>query len=396
MKNKAGDQSIVRITNQKTIIEYLRKKGPTSKADLSKILKISKPTVAKNVEELILNNILYEFGEGISSGGRKPLLISFNEKYKYILSLEINIDYPMIALFDLDGKIIVKIKVEINKKVKEKDYFEKIYFEIDKLFQSQKIDEEKIGVISVSTPGIINEETGEIHANPQFNDWKTINLSKELQSRFGKFVIVKNDISMAALGEKHYGIGKPYNNLIYISSTLGVGAGLIINKKLYEGIRNAAGEIGYFIEKENLETDDNLESLYSIPNIVKKIELGLNDNKDSILFDLSDEGKKEVTLMMIVESINSADQYTLKIIKDAARAYAVAINNIAILLDLKCVIIGGALVDLGMIFLNQISDVINKKSPIEVKVLPSSLRENASLYGTYIIGNYYLTKNMVK
>ena len=178
MKNKAGDQSIVRITNQKTIIEYLRKKGPTSKADLSKILKISKPTVAKNVEELILNNILYEFGEGLSSGGRKPLLIAFNEKYKYILSLEINVDYPMIALFDLNGKIIIKIKVQIDKKVKENDYFEKIYLEIDKLFKSQKIDEEKIGIISVSTPGIINEETGEIHANPQFSDWETINFKK--------------------------------------------------------------------------------------------------------------------------------------------------------------------------------------------------------------------------
>ena len=90
MENKAGDQSIVRIANQKTIIEYLREKGPMSKADLAKTLKISKPTVAKNVEELILKKILYEYGEGISSGGRKPLLISFNKTYKYILSLEIN------------------------------------------------------------------------------------------------------------------------------------------------------------------------------------------------------------------------------------------------------------------------------------------------------------------
>jgi len=124
--------------------------------------------------------------------------------------------------------------------------------------------------------------------------------------------------------------------------------------------------------------------------------LGLKDNKDSILFDLTNEGEKEITLPMIVKSINSADKYTLKVIENAARAYAVAINNIAILLDLKCIIIGGALIDLGIAFLNKISEIINKKSPIEVKVFPSGLRENASLYGTYIIGNYYLTKNMIK
>lgn len=395
MKNKAGDQSIVRIANQKTIVEYLRKKGPTSKAELAKILKISKPTVAKNIEDLLFNKILYEYGEGISSGGRKPLLIAFNPRYKYILSLEININHPMIALFDLDGKIIKKVKVEINKKIKEEEYFKKIYFEINQLFSGQYINEEKIGVISVSTPGIINEESGEIHANPQFKDWKAINLIDELNKRFGKKIIVKNDISMAALGEKYYGIGKKFNNLIYISSTLGVGAGLILNGKLYEGIRKAAGEIGYFVDEKSINNNDNLENLYSIPNIINKAQLGLGDNKDSLLYLLSDKNQKKIALSMMVECINQADKYVLDIIDKAALSYAVAINNIVILLDLQCVIIGGSLVELGERFINIIVEVINKKSPIEVNVLKSALMENASLYGTYIVGNEYLTENMI-
>jgi predicted NBD/HSP70 family sugar kinase len=396
MKNKAGDQSIVRIANQKTIIEYLREKGPMSKADLAKMLKISKPTVAKNVEELISKKILYEYGEGISSGGRKPLLISFNKTYKYILSLEININHPRIALFDLDGGIIKTLKIEINKKIKEKKYFEKIYFEINQLIEDQEIKEERIGIISVSTPGIIDEKSGEITANPQFKEWETINLINELNKIFGKKVIVKNDISMAALGEKHYGIGKQFNNLIYISSTLGVGAGLIINGKLYEGIRKAAGEIGYFVEKENLDSNESFESLYSIPNIINKIQLELKNNKNSILYGLTDKAEKEVKFPMVIECIKLKDQYILDVIGKVALSYAVIINNISILLDLECVIIGGYLAEFGVVFTDIISDIINKKSPIKVEILTTKLKETASLYGTYIVGNDYLTKNMIK
>lgn len=396
MKNKAGDQSIVRIANQKTIIEYLRSNGPTSKADLSRILEISKPTVAKNVENLIYENILYEFGEGKSSGGRKPMLIAFNPRYKYVLSLNINVNYPMIALFDLNGKIIKKTKVEIGSKIKENEFFEKIYLNIDKIMKDQDIEDEKIGVISVSTPGIINENTGEIDANPQFKEWKAINISKELNKRFGKKIIVKNDISMAALGEKYYGIAKKFNNLIYIASTLGVGAGLILNGKLYEGKRKAAGEIGYFIQTPSVDNNNNLENLYSIPNIINKIKREINENKNSLIYELTNKGEKEIKLSMIIECINSADDYILNVLNQVALAYGVAINNISILLDLECVVIGGSLAELGIQFVHRINEIVKRNNPIDVEILPTGLKENATLYGAYIRGNQYLTKNMIK
>ncbi|MGM0379487.1 MAG: ROK family protein [Bacillota bacterium] len=396
MKNKAGDQSLVRISNQRTIIEYLRKNGPTSKADLSKLLEISKPTVAKNVKALIDLNILYVYGEGKSSGGRRPLLIDFNSNYKYILSLNINIDYPIIALFDLEGKIINKKTLVLKESIDEKEFFEKIYNEIKNIFDHKNIEDEKIGVITVSTPGIIDEDSGEIYANPQFNEWDSINIKKELNNRFNKEVIVKNDVSMSALGEKHYGIGKKYDNLVYISSSLGIGAGIILNGKLYEGKRKAAGEICYFINEKNLSNKNNLEKSFSIPAILKKVQNDLEDNKDSILYNLSNGGKEKITVDMLVKAINIADPYVLKYIEKAASGYGVAINNISILLDLEAVIIGGVLSRLGIRFISKIRSIVQDNNPIDVKILPGGLRDNASIYGGYIIGNEYITKKLVK
>jgi len=396
MKNKAGDQSLVRKANQGSIVEYLRKNGPTSKAKLSRVLKISKPTVAKNTEELLKKKILYEYGEGKSSGGRKPLLIAFNQNYKYVLSLEINVNHPMIALYDLDAKILRKIKLSIPSKIKEDAFLNKIYSEIEEMMKDEAIKDDRIGVITVSTPGIINEETGDIYANPQFKDWEKVNLVTELKKRFNKKVIVKNDISMAALGEKHYGIGKIYKNLIYISSTLGIGAGLILKGKLYEGLNKAAGEIGYFVTKDQINSDKNLEQAYAIPRILERINMSLNENEDSLLYELTKGNKDQLTLEMVVECINLGDVYVLTIINEAAIAYGVAINNISILLDLECVIIGGALAELGVYFIEKIKEIINNNNPLKVEVLTCALKENASLYGNYIVGNDYITKHLIK
>jgi len=396
MKNKAGDQSLVRKANQGSIVEYLRRHGPTSKAKLSRVLKISKPTVAKNIDELLNEKILYEYGEGESSGGRKPLLIAFNPNYKFVLSLEINVNHPMIALYDLQGKILTKIKLSMPSTIKEEGFLNKIYSEIEEMMTDEAINDDRIGVIAVSTPGIINEATGDIYANPQFKDWEKVNLVKELKKRFNKKVIVKNDISMAALGEKHYGIGRNYKNLIYISSTLGIGAGLILNGKLYEGLNKAAGEIGYFVTKDQINNEKNLENEYAMPIILEKIKQSLHENQGSRLYELTSGNQAEVTLDKIVECINLADDYVLSIVDEAAIAYGIAINNISILLDLECVIIGGALAELGVYFIEGMKDVVKKNNPLEVEVMTCGLRENASLYGNYIVGDEYITKHLIK
>jgi predicted NBD/HSP70 family sugar kinase len=75
--------------------------------------------------------------------------------------------------------------------------------------------------------------------------WEDLNIKEELKKKFKVEIICKNDINLAALGECSYGVGKEYENLVYVGVDIGVGAGVILNNTLYEGIRLAAGEIGY-------------------------------------------------------------------------------------------------------------------------------------------------------
>lgn len=396
MKHMSGDQSLVRKSNQRSILQYLKEKGPTSKSDLAKNLNISKPTVAKNTELLIREGLVYEYGEGKSSGGRPPMLLDFHEQYKYILTLEINIKHPIISICNLRGKIVDKKKTVIDENSTKGEFFKKIFKEINQILTKNSIGNNKIAIISVSTPGIIDEKTGEIIANPQFKKWTSINLKERLEKKYGIDVIIKNDVSMAALGEKHYGIGKKYDSLVYISSLRGLGAGLIINGELYEGKRKAAGEIGYFINSDEVKEDSNLENRISIPVILNNIRKDIINHQQTVINDYIDGDLNNISVEVIEKALSTGDGYTIDLISRVSRELGAAINNISILLDLEGVIIGGDLRKLGIHLFQGIRDIVQRNNPIKTDILPSSLGENASIYGSCIVGLDRVENQLIK
>ena len=84
----AGNQTLLKRNNQRAITNYIIEHGPISRADLSKRLKISKPTVSANVTELIDMNLLKEIGFCETDIGKKPMLVDFNKNVQYVLVLD--------------------------------------------------------------------------------------------------------------------------------------------------------------------------------------------------------------------------------------------------------------------------------------------------------------------
>jgi predicted NBD/HSP70 family sugar kinase len=103
--------------------------------------------------------------------------------------------------------------------------------------------------IGIGVPGIVNKE-GDILLAPNLG-WKNMNLKSELETEFKLPVIVENEANAGAYGEKQFGAGKEFENLIYISAGIGIGTGIIINNQLYRGSGGFSGEMGHMIIKEN-------------------------------------------------------------------------------------------------------------------------------------------------
>lgn len=383
----AARQSTIRKNNQALILEHIIEYGQASRADLAKQLSISKPTISHNTEQLIEYGLLVEKGSGESKGGRKPMLLDFNYDHKIIIALDLNRNNPIIALSDLKGNILDRMNLKVNVEDGKPILIQKLTTGINELIEKNKYLLEKLGVISIAIPGVINEVTGEVYANPQFNLWMNLNLKEILSEIYHVPIIIKNDISMAALGEKHYGAGQNYDDLIYVSLGLGVGAGLILHGELFEGKRKAAGEIGY-TRVFGLDSKKTLEEEISTLAIMSKVKEKIASNQMTNYDEI-------VSIDELNDLLNKKDPYIGDLVSTIGKTLGIAVSNIAIILDLEQIIIGGVLSALGQPLLSSVKSVVDEL-PFEVKVNQSELGYEAGIRGLVEIAKETIIKNLVE
>jgi predicted NBD/HSP70 family sugar kinase len=397
----AGNQGTIKENNQQLIIDTLVKNGATSRAELAKNLKLSAPSVSKNINDLIKKNILIEIGEGDSIGGRRPILVQFNYNYGYIIGVDMSGQELKIALANLKSEIIELRTIDISNINKGKEILDIIADNIFNIFAKNHLPIDKLLVIAIGFPGII-EDTGRVVALPMWLYlWEDLNIKEELRKRFKVEIIFKNDMNLAALGECGYGVGKEYRNLVYVSIDIGVGAGVILNKTLYEGNRLAAGEIGYFAlniadAQYNHQSVGPLESRVGIPAIIESIKKGVCEGRSSFISDLIGGDVNRINSKVIEKAIQCKDPFVMAEMEQIVHTLGVVLSNIIILLDLDLIVLGGKLMDLGYDFITPLNQIVSRIVPFEVQVRSSALEQNAIIYGAFTIALDYIYKNILK
>jgi glucokinase len=99
--------------------------------------------------------------------------------------------------------------------------------------------------IGISCGGPLDSDKGVIMSPPNLSDWDNVHITKILSDRFGIPAYLCNDANACALAEWKYGAGKGTRNMVFLTFGTGLGAGLIIDGKLYSGTNGNAGEVGH-------------------------------------------------------------------------------------------------------------------------------------------------------
>ena len=102
----------------------------------------------------------------------------------------------------------------------------------------------RVDGIGIGVPSIVDSVKGIVYNVANIASWKEIHLKEVLENEFGLPVAVNNDSNCFALGENLYGVGKPYDNMVGVTIGTGIGAGVVIGRRLYGGQYLGAGEIG--------------------------------------------------------------------------------------------------------------------------------------------------------
>ncbi|WP_040226852.1 ROK family transcriptional regulator [Bhargavaea cecembensis] len=239
---QTGNQAMVKTINKSIVLDLIIQNGPISRADISKETGLNRATVSTMVAELIEDSFVFEIGEGKSSGGRKPVMLYFNERAGFAVGIDLGVNYLLGVLTDLNGAVVEEISVPLSDREEER-VMEELEVMVRKLIG--RAPESPYGVvgIGVGVPGIVDRE-GKILFAPNLG-WRDVELKPRLERTFGVPVQIINEANAGANGECLYGAGKLAADQVYISIGIGIGAGIIIDGQLYSGKTGIAGEVGH-------------------------------------------------------------------------------------------------------------------------------------------------------
>ncbi|HEO8418115.1 TPA: ROK family protein [Yersinia enterocolitica] len=385
---RTGDLKLIQELNRSIILDTIRKKGPISRSQVAKNLKISPTTVTSAVNDLIRNGMVIEDGVGRSSGGRKPVLLRFNPNQHSIMGISITNSYIKIADMDLEGKILRKKIHSVNHLYGEEiisflmDIIEQFVAENDRLAFCEGI--------SIITPGIVDSNTGMICYNTKLKLYD-VPLREMVESKFNLPTYLDNDVNAFALGEYYFGSFSSYKDIMYLTIGDGVGSGLMINGAVYRGFKGSSGEIGHTTvvpggtkcECGNngcLENYVNWPAIYS--NIVSSI---LTKGRDTVIKQLIDNDIRKITPEIFVEAINLHDTLSLEILEELVSYLSIAISNTIHLLNPELIIISGEVVQDNPLLIAKIRQKLSKMViPIlknEINIQSTSLGSDFDLLG---------------
>jgi len=369
--------------NMSIIFNYIRTKSPISRAKISKDLGISAPAVSRAIEKLMEKEYVIETERVKTKRGKRPTPLIINKNKFFVLGIDLGKERVRMALTNLKGEMVDKYMGSVI--LKNKKSVEKIISEVKsfvrKSIENPKVGSSRIEAICIGVPAAIDINTEKVLSTNYYKgwEWKDLGLKDIIEREFNISVFVENDANLSAMGEKQYGDGKKYNNIIFIEISNGIGSGIMIDDMLVRGSDGSAGEIGFTIansKKLNFKIKDRgfLEEHSSIRSIRGRAVDGIRRGRETIITEMVNGDIEKVTPSLVCEAALKGDNLANDIITDMVEILTIGIIDLILIVNPQLVVLGGDifnLPELGKLFINPIKEKIKKSVPFvipEIKV----------------------------
>ncbi|HOJ11094.1 MAG TPA: ROK family transcriptional regulator [Clostridiales bacterium] len=376
MKKNATNSTDMKFGNRQLILNIIRKM-PVSRAELARLTGLTRAAITLIVDELIHENILEEIGVAETSIGRKPILLDLNIKSHFAIGLYISREDCCISISNIKAEPVLKMDVLLESYADAEECIAKIISQIDTLIADSKLTYERFIGIGVVTPGPVDIFTGTILNPPNFDNWHNVNIAQKLQEHFKLPVYLENYSASLALIEKNYGRGVEFENFMLMVVNEGVGAGIIMQDKLYRGMGGFGHEVGHTTinfhgPKCSCGNRGCMEVYASIPSILKLI---------------ADSGTVLSSWQDVVDKALAGDEICKKAIEDEARYLAAGITNTINVLELEAVILTGDIIYKPELLLNLINKNIEntaitrhlRKLPVMISSIACNIEVKAAV-----------------
>jgi glucokinase len=338
-----GRPAHLRHTNALTILKLLREAGTCSRADLVRASGLSAPTVTNVVADLIAANLVKPLGEGESSGGRPPDMISFKAESGCLLAVQITSLSLSFLLTDLSGTKLDTAELSLkSRKTTPEAICHLIGVEAHRLLRKNKVAREQLRTLVVAVPAIANVDEGIVVSISTLENWRSVPLRSLLNKLFHCRVIVENDTNLSALGERFGGAAQFEDTFVIINIAANVSAGIVLGGRIHHGAQWSAGEIAYLrlphVSRKlpTLHEFGELESVLTTSAIVKSWQEA--SPAESSRTARTSARSEAATILSLAQT---GDPRARKIIQYRAAIVSDIIVNLSLILNPGLILLGG-------------------------------------------------------
>jgi len=253
-KNKVigGNAKLVRSINRSTLLNLIRNRQPVSRAEIARITSLNKSTVSSIVNDLIEENLIDEQEIKDQNVGRNPILLSLKSNTYFVGAVNIDSSISRVAIVDIDGRIVKRKSFSSGNNGGADKLIQTASKMLKQLQKETKIDH--LQGIGVSVAGIVDRAAEVVHIAPNLK-WQDVEIGRKFREAFPdqENFSFENDAKASALAELWFGSGRitEINDFVFLLVGYGIGAGVVVGKKLLDGFNHSAGEFGHTIISAN-------------------------------------------------------------------------------------------------------------------------------------------------
>jgi predicted NBD/HSP70 family sugar kinase len=323
-----------------------------SRAEIARRTGLSRSTVSALVTDLLADGLVVErAGMPVvhnEHGGRPPILLSFDPSGGAAVGIDFGHSHVRVAVSDLASNLLAERRVTLDTDHDAQDGLEAAAALVGEALAHAGVERSRVIGAGVGLPGPIEQPTGIVGSAAILPGWVGVSAAQEMRSRLELPVAVDNDANLGALAEAAFGAARDARDLVYLKVSSGIGAGLILNGRLYRGTAGLAGELGHRVVAPGgplcrCGNHGCLETVASSGALVEQLRPTHGDDLD-------------VAGMLAL--VRAGDGAARDVIAEAGRAIGRAVADLLNLLNPELVVVGGELADAGEVLLGGMREAI--------------------------------------
>jgi predicted NBD/HSP70 family sugar kinase len=301
----------VRAANRERILDLLRTRGPMSQADLARASGLSPATISSLARELREDGWLEPDDGDVSARGR-PLALS--RSAGVAVGIDFGHSHVRVAVADLAHTVLAEAEEALDVDHEAHEGLALAGRLVRALLDEVGVGADRVTGVGMGLPGPLRRETGEVGDSSILPGWIGSRPEELMHAELGLPVRVENDANLGALAEIVWGAGRGSTDLVYVKVATGVGAGLVLNGRLYHGSSGTAGEIGHV----------TIDESGPVCRCGNRGCLEAFAGAEAVLEPLRRRHGERLTLRQVVLQAQAGDVGCQRVIADAGRALGLA------------------------------------------------------------------------